>query len=95
MRRVIQGVMDKVKTLARVVHIHETYQDVFTNAPGREVLRHLMKISHFFESSYVPGDPTATAFREGQRHLVLSILKAVNKDTSELIKMVEEELEQP
>lgn len=43
-------------------------------------------------STFVGGDPYATAFREGQRHIVLSILKFVNKDHDEIVRAIEEEI---
>lgn len=85
----------RLQNLAGVIDLHEKYQGTFKSPDGEFVLKHLMKIGHIYESTFVPGDPTATAFREGQRHIVLTILRGINKDTAELIKQIEDGAEEP
>ena len=43
--------------------------------------------------SFVHGDPQATAFKEGQRHVVLTIMKFINKNQDELAAQIQEHIE--
>lgn len=61
------------------------YQSTFSTASGQEVLRHLVSVS-VLTPSHVPGDPFTTAFNEGRRHLVLSILRQLNRDVFEMVQ---------
>lgn len=79
--------------IADMLHRHEDYKSTFDTPHGERVLRHLMRVSGVTGSSFVAGDPHATAFKEGQRHIVMSILKFTKKDTEALIKQIEEGLE--
>lgn len=82
-----------LSNLRRKTQIHESYQKVFGTPDGQRVLRHLMKVGNVLTSSFAPGDPHVTAFKEGQRHIVLSMLRFVNKDHDELVKAMEQELQ--
>ena len=48
------------------------YHSTFTGGRGGNVLDDL-RAQYMRRSSFVPGDPHATAFREGQRDVVLAI----------------------
>lgn len=70
---------------AKELHIlQQHYRAVFDSLSGQEVLKHLKKISHIHESTYVMGDSHQTAFREGHRHIVLSILNFLERDYSHI-----------
>jgi hypothetical protein len=81
-----------VDTLKDRIDLHENYLVTFTSKEGQKVLAHLCKVAKVTESSHTPGDPYTTAFKEGQRSIVTSILKYINKDQSEFIKQVEDAL---
>ena len=51
----------------------QDYHTLFTGDVGRRVLRDMAE-AYGERTSYVPNDPYATAFREGERHVYLSIL---------------------
>jgi len=71
---------------------HESYRRIFASPDGQIVLKHLMKKFNVASPTFVNGDTHATAFREGQRHVVLSILKFVNKDINqEIQEQIEDE----
>lgn len=89
----IQRARELLNRLAHKVNLHEAYYGTFTSPDGKLVLQHLIKVGHVTSSTFVAGDPNMTAFREGQRHIVLSILRNVNKDTTALIKQIEEGLQ--
>ena len=88
----IEGVTDKLKTLKDRIDLHESYVAVFSSPEGQRVLRHIMKVGGVLSPSFVQGDPHGTSFKEGQRHLALSIAKMYCRDTTELIKLIEEGL---
>lgn len=75
----------KVTEKLDILKMHEVYQSVFDGPEGREVLRHICKRGHVFDSTHVVGDSHLSALREGERRLALSILKYVNKDHASLI----------
>ena len=84
---------DIVDNLKARINRHENYVATFQTAAGQEVLRDMCKSFHVLGPTFVAGDPNLTAFREGQRHVVLSILRYVNRDTTAIIKQVEEGLQ--
>jgi hypothetical protein len=88
----IRGAIDKLRGLRKKIDLHEKYVAVFSTPDGEEVLRHILRVGHSAQSTFVQGDPHGTSFREGQRHLALSIAKMVHRDTTELIKQIEEGL---
>lgn len=84
--------VDKLRGLKERIDLHESYVAVFTSPDGEKVLRHILKVAGAAQSTFVQGDPHGTSFREGQRHLALSIARMVHRDTTELIKLVEQGL---
>jgi hypothetical protein len=88
----IRSAIDKLRGLRKKIDLHEKYVAVFSTPDGMEVLRHILKVGNAVQSTFVQGDPHGTSFREGQRHLALSIARMVHRDTTELIKQVEEGL---
>tara|TARA_B100000214_G_C23644232_1_gene479850 strand:+ start:344 stop:604 length:261 start_codon:yes stop_codon:yes gene_type:complete len=68
--------------------VHECYSSVFSSAEGQVVVNHLMRKFNVTSSSFIQGDPNATAFAEGQRHVVLSILKFISKDANDIANMI-------
>ena len=83
---------EKLRGLREKIDLHESYVAVFTTPEGQRVLRHILKAGNASQSTFVQGDPHGTSFREGQRHLALSIARMVYRDTTELIKLIEEGL---
>jgi hypothetical protein len=88
----VRDAIDKLTGLKERIDLHETYVAVFSSPEGQRVLRHILKVGNATNSTFVQGDPHGTSFREGQRHLALSIAKMVYRDTTELIKQVEQGL---
>jgi microsomal dipeptidase-like Zn-dependent dipeptidase len=72
-----------------VVEMHDSYKKVFSSPDGERVLEHLCRVGFVFDTSHVSGDPYETAHREGQRRLVLSILRFLERDPRELLKQME------
>lgn len=65
------------------------YQEVFGTEKGKLVLRDLMNTFHVFDSS-MSDTPEETAFKEGERSVVLRIFKTINIDPEQLDKLVKE-----
>ena len=55
------------------------YETVFSSEVGQRVLADLMAHFHMGRSSHTGGDSHETAFREGERHVVLHILNMTGK----------------
>jgi len=67
------------------------YRKVFSSDDGKEVLKDLMKVAHVLDCTYYSGDPHETAYREGERSIVLRILKTINTDPEQVLKMLEQD----
>ena len=65
------------------------YTDIFETETGQRVLADLMETFHMSHSSHVASNPHETAFREGERHVVLHILSKLGKrsDPSWFVEM--------
>ena len=50
-----------------------------------------MKTGYLFECTYVQGDPTETAHREGMRRLVLSVCRELRMSDEQLAKILQEQ----
>lgn len=70
--------------------LNDSYKRVFDSPDGRIVLAHLCKVNHVFTSTFVAGDSHQTALHEGQRRLVLSIMRQLNVDINQLEKIAQE-----
>jgi len=71
--------------------LQESYRNCFEGPHGEEVLKHLGEICHMGESSFCPGDPNSTAFKEGQRSVFLHVCILLNKNPGQLMILVEKE----
>ena len=74
-------------------NIREEYKNVFNSPGGEIVISHLMRKFNITTPTFTPGDTHMTAYREGQRSVVLTILKFINKDTAQMAELVKEQIE--
>ena len=85
-------VLAKVEERAR---LQELYRRVFDTDDGRKVLEHMCKTCFAFETTFTPGQPDVTAFKEGQRHLFLMIVRFIERDdlryVAEILKRTNEQ----
>ncbi len=85
----------KIKRIAEYlgdrVRLNESYKAVFESVHGEIVLRHLVKVGYVFRPTYVQGDPTESAHREGMRRLVLSIIRQLKLDEDEMSEIMEQD----
>ena len=75
-------------TLDNLNSRRSNYRAVFDTPKGKEVLKDLMTFAKFFDTSYVPGDPSTTAYNEGMRRIVLRILSIMEKDPAKHQEMI-------
>jgi hypothetical protein len=70
----------RVKSPDPEKEIMELFQRVFRSDEGQKVLSILGDAFHLTTSSYHPSDPHETSFREGERNVVLTIMRWVGDD---------------
>lgn len=68
-----------------------SYQAVFSSTEGEKVLFDMMKTHHMLGSTFCK-DPYDSAFREGERAVVLRILTLLKTDVDRLAKNIEDGL---
>jgi hypothetical protein len=83
-----------VDLLMRKRNMHRNYAAVFGSNEGDMVLRHIMSEGFITKSTYVAGDPNQTMLNEGSRRLALSILRMARTNHKEVIRMVEQQLQE-
>ena len=64
------------------------YKKKFSDKEGQELLRFLAIEAGAYTQSFVPGDPYATAFNEGKRHLYSHIIGVMNIDEEVIRKAI-------
>lgn len=75
------------------LNLKASYEKVFCNGDGERVLRHLLKVSGLISPEIIT-DTNLLLVRQGQQHIVLTILKTINKDNSELIEQITESMKE-
>ncbi|GAB7024706.1 Bbp19 family protein [Salidesulfovibrio brasiliensis] len=74
---------DKLKTMRDRIFRRHLYRRVFGAGEGREVLKDILLTTRMDLPTYVPGDPTATAYNEGRRAVGLEIFRVLHQDPTE------------
>ena len=87
------------RKFAKRINVHENYQLVFSTPQGKEVLAHILKEGFMFKATSAlkndgSVDSNQTLLNEGKRMLALSIFKYVNKDHTQMVQQIEEQLKQ-
>lgn len=67
----------------------EITKDLFNSPQGKDLLAYWAKEAFIFTPTFVAGDPHQTDLNEGSRRFVLSIIRSLNLDMDQLIKMAE------
>ena len=78
------------KVQKKLSEIHDSYRAVFNTKDGERVLEHLVKVGFVDTTVHTPGDPYDTAFIDGKRSSVISILRFIERDPRELLRLVQE-----
>lgn len=63
------------------------YKICFDTPEGQRVLKDLVQFCKYRDSTFVAGDPHATAFNEGMRRVALRIIKFLNMTEEEINKI--------
>lgn len=66
----------------------QDYRRTFESPHGKKVLYDLMRASNMLSVSHVRGDPYETAFREGERNMVIRILQVLKMDPKKLEEFI-------
>lgn len=66
------------------------YKKVFSTVDGKEVLRDLMRTHFMLSTTFVEGKPDLTSHNDGERDVVIRILKIMQIDLSGMQKYIEE-----
>lgn len=83
------AVRDQAKTAKKRVTLLQNYKITFSDGPGRKVLLDLMTTHHIMGPVFTE-NARETILREGERNVVLRILKILGIDTNEMLKNIEE-----
>lgn len=69
----------------------ETLVTLLSTPNGRRWVGDFLFATHMLETSYIPGDPYAMAFREGERNVGLRLTAQINACAPEaMIRMMQE-----
>ena len=87
--------LNLLRRLGIGVRLQGKYKNLFSTPDGQIVLEDLLRRFYVYSSTHVKDDPTTSAHREGQRQVVLHILKLSKLDSNYLAdtarKLMEEE----
>jgi|TARA_Y100000310_G_scaffold48435_2_gene44905 hypothetical protein len=64
--------------------LRQLYRGVFNSEDGQRVIDHLKTRFWFHAPVHAPGDTHETAYRDGQRSIVLSLIAMLQEDHREL-----------
>lgn len=67
------------------------YKAVFSTDSGQKVLKDLLTFCNVTNMTYVPGDPTTTAFNEGMRRVGLRILAILENDPNKQQQLIQQQ----
>jgi hypothetical protein len=68
--------------MKQIEELKLAYRRAFSTEDGERVLRDLKARFSFEASTFVPGDPHQSAFREGQRDAVLLIVRMLSEESA-------------
>lgn len=66
----------------------KAYKSVFSTSQGEEVMKDLYVFCGQNAPTFVPGDPYASAYKEGMRRVFLRIQQFVNLKEDEMHKII-------
>lgn len=87
----MSAIIERIKRLKNQIHITKLYREVFNTPQGEEVLNHLVKESGLLDTKLTT-DTNLLLVQQGQRRIVLSILRTVGRDPHQITKQIEESM---
>ena len=86
--------MPKPQSSSKLQKLADAYKQVFGSDAGRMVLADLLTRCHVLGSTFEPGDPTTTSFREGERNVALHICAMLALDPEHFERLYEQTREE-
>lgn len=77
-----------VKRLYAPSQRRRDYEQIFESEAGKRILADMVRYAHILHPTYVKGDSHQTAFREGERNMVLRILSIIGQKPEQFIENV-------
>lgn len=74
------------------LEILKSYQKVFDSEDGKAVLYDMMKTNGMFSTTFHE-NPTTMAYMEGRRSFVADLVELLNKDVTQIHKLMKEQEE--
>jgi len=71
--------------------LSEAYSRLFASDDGKRVLSDLLRRFHALGPTFVEGSPDLSAFREGERNVILYILTRLRMTEADYEKIVQEQ----
>ena len=66
------------------------FRTLFETLEGRRVLVYLSRIYGIFRPTFREGDPSGSAYAEGQRSVILHIYRLLREDPDKFVKRIQE-----
>lgn len=73
----------------RFLRLAEHYRTTFGSPTGQETLRDLLRFTGVSRPSFVPDDPTLTAYNEGLRCVGLRLMRVMNLDAAQAFQLTQ------
>lgn len=74
---------------SKIIDTMKLYQQVFESVEGIRVLHDLMKSCHILGTTF-DANPIEMAYREGERSVVLRILRTLKTNPEKILRLIEE-----
>jgi hypothetical protein len=74
----------------KTIAVKQAYKDVFTSPQGQVVLQDLAKQCHVLSPILMTGDAMQVAMQEGERRIVLMIMKNISFDLGKFQQLIED-----
>ena len=66
------------------------YKRVFGSPDGQKVLHDLMDRFHLLRATHFRGDSHESAFRDGERHVVITIMQILKQNPEKLMELLKQ-----
>ncbi|MBM3099139.1 hypothetical protein JRX38_14200 [Gluconobacter cerinus] len=78
----------KTRRKAKATHEQIDLQRICADPSGRRVLARILAATGYMHASYVPGDPLATAYREGMRSIGIDLHAALTNAGDDFARVI-------
>ena len=81
------------EVLSEKLNLRQSTINALDNEDGKRLIRYLMKLAGLTKPKIIT-DPNLLLLRQGQQHIVLTILNIMGKDPNEIIEQIEQSLKE-